>query len=85
MAGTAHLARNSRFALARYRRNGNLDTGFAGDGKVTTNLRPRARLDHDDPGNALALQEDGRVVIGGYSGGSHRLPDDFAIARYLVK
>jgi len=59
------------FALARYRRDGTLDTSFDSDGKVTTNFGT------SDVAQAVAIQPDGRIVAAGVSGG------DFALARYL--
>jgi uncharacterized delta-60 repeat protein len=56
------------FALARYNSNGTLDTSFSGDGKQTTNF--------GGAGNGVAIQGDGKVVVGGGGGA------DFAVARY---
>jgi uncharacterized delta-60 repeat protein len=66
------------FALARYEIDGTLDALFGGDGKVTTDFNFG-----DDEGKSVALQTDGRIVVGGYSwfGNSN----DFAVARYLIK
>ncbi len=49
---------DSKFALARYKPKGSLDTSFSGDGKVTTSIGARS----DDGANALALQPDGKLV-----------------------
>jgi len=61
------------FGLARYNRDGSLDTGFDSDGKVTTDFGAV------DTAEAVAIQPDGRVVAAGVSG------DDFAVARYLAR
>jgi uncharacterized delta-60 repeat protein len=58
------------FAIARYNNDGSLDTTFDTDGKVTTDFGG------DDKGYRLAVQNDGKILIGGYSG------DNFALARY---
>ena len=58
------------FAVMRFNSDGTLDTTFSGDGKVLTSLN-----DFDEA-RALAIQSDGKIVIGGYSGA------DFAILRY---
>ncbi|WKX73290.1 calcium-binding protein [Streptomyces sp. XD-27] len=58
------------FALARYTSDGSLDTGFSGDGKVTTDFGGT------EFGEGVAVQSDGRIVAVGASGG------DFAVARY---
>ena len=53
---------------------GDLDTSFSGDGKATTDIGT------GDRGYALAIDSQGRIVLGGhYSNGSN---DDFALARY---
>jgi uncharacterized delta-60 repeat protein len=73
-AGGAVLFGGTDFALARYNTDGSLDTGFDGDGKVTTDfagITTEAR--------AVAIQGDGKIVAAGtafISGG------DFALARY---
>jgi len=59
------------FALARYRRDGSLDTSFDLDGKVTTDFGA------SDVAQAVTIQPDGRIVAAGVSGG------DFALTRYL--
>ena len=66
-------ARDSRFALARYRTNGHLDPTFGGDGKVTTNFTA-----YDDEASDVAIQTDGKIVAAGRAGGCSR----FALARY---
>ena len=63
----------SDFALARYNRDGSLDTSFDGDGKVTTDFGGT-----DFAFGGLAIQPDGRIVAAG--GGAPG--DDFALARY---
>ena len=65
---------NHDFALARYNNDGSLDRSFDHDGKQTTSIGPK------DIATSLALQEDGRILLGGYS----NLNDvnDFALARY---
>jgi uncharacterized delta-60 repeat protein len=65
---------NARFALARYDSDGSLDSGFGGDGKVTTNLTPG-----DDQAWDIVLQPDGKVVVGG---DARRKGGRFAAARY---
>jgi uncharacterized delta-60 repeat protein len=66
---------NARFALARYHADGTRDTGFGGDGKVTTNLTAG-----DDEAWDILLQPDGKVVAGGDARGRG---GRFAAARYL--
>ncbi|MGZ4136650.1 MAG: hypothetical protein ACXVPX_03685 [Actinomycetota bacterium] len=67
----------TRFGLVRYATDGTLDPTFGGDGKVTTNLSS----DVDDA-RAIALQEDGRIVVAGTASGVGR--GAFALVRYLA-
>lgn len=71
---TENLAQ-SYFALARYNQNGSPDPDFGTGGIVTTTIGSSAS------GRAVALQPDGKVVVGGISSG---LPDRFALARYTI-
>jgi len=63
------------FALARYKTNGALDTGFSGDGKQLTDLGGSDRV------SGIALAPDGKIVA---AGGRFRGLGtfDFALARY---
>jgi uncharacterized delta-60 repeat protein len=65
------------FALARYRRDGSLDTSFGGDGRVRTAFSPLIDLAYD-----VAIQADDRIVAVGLAEGSPFDPT-FALARYL--
>ncbi|MHB1036579.1 MAG: golvesin C-terminal-like domain-containing protein [Pirellulales bacterium] len=65
----------TNFAIARYNTGGSLDTSFgdAGDnGKQTTGF------DSTEYGYAVAIQEDGKIVVAG----STSKDSDFAVARY---
>jgi uncharacterized delta-60 repeat protein len=62
------------FALARYNRDGSLDSTFDGDGKVTTDFATNV-----DQAFAVAIQADGKIVAGGFAWVSGV---DFALARY---
>jgi uncharacterized delta-60 repeat protein len=64
--------RQGRFAIARYNRNGTLDTMFGGDGRVTTNFTGGF-----DSANAVAIQGNGKIVAAGGASESR-----FALARY---
>jgi uncharacterized delta-60 repeat protein len=64
------------FALARYDRNGNLDTSFDGDGRVVTDVGSSL----DDIAFSVALQADGKIVAAG--GADHEGASDFALVRY---
>src|SRR6476619_7462495 len=55
---------------------GDLDTTFSGDGKQTTDF-----FGNTDGVNGVAIQADGKIVVGGYAAtaaGTY----DFALARY---
>jgi uncharacterized delta-60 repeat protein len=67
---------SSDFALARFLPDGHLDTAFGTAGKVLTSL---GGYDH---ANHIALQPDGKIVVGGETGSSQTLVD-VALARYL--
>jgi uncharacterized delta-60 repeat protein len=67
VAGTS----NGAFALARLHADGTPDAGFSGDGRLVTDFGAGP-----DYANALVLQPDGKILVGGDAGGS------FALARY---
>jgi uncharacterized delta-60 repeat protein len=67
----------ARFALARYKRKGALDTTFSGNGKVTTSFT--AGL---DSATAVVIQGDGNIVAAGVAFGD--VNGMFALARYLA-
>src|SRR5438094_959933 len=74
----------SDFALARYNSNGSLDPSFGTGGRVLTDFGG------DDEARALALQDDGKIVVAGGAGGMFVAAgfsaagggQDFALARY---
>jgi len=67
----------AEFALVRYLADGSLDPTFGTGGIVKTDIGPR-----HDQGLALALQADGRIVLGGVATAAGGRRDDFALARY---
>ena len=60
-------------AVARYNANGSLDTGFSGDGKVTTDLGG-----NDFVRDVLSVSGSARVVVAGYENGG----SDAFLVRY---
>ncbi|MEU1163813.1 calcium-binding protein [Streptomyces sp. NPDC005921] len=64
-------------AVARYNPDGSPDTGFSGDGMVTTPLGTSPQEGGDV--RALALQPDGRIVVAGQVGQTRF---DFVLVRY---
>ena len=68
----------SDFALARYMPNGDLDSKFGTNGKLTTDFFGRSELAKD-----VLVLSDGRIVVVGYAmTGSTDTTDDFALACY---
>ena len=68
----------SAFALARYNADGSLDTGFAGDGRQTTDV---TLLASNVVGVDGVLQADGKLVAVGATAGLGGITD-FSLARY---
>jgi uncharacterized delta-60 repeat protein len=79
VAGYAVSSTNgtSDFAVLRYNPDGSLDTSFGIDGKVFTDFS-----NSSDVAFAIALQVDGRIIVGGVTSTSS-LPGTFAVVRYL--
>jgi uncharacterized delta-60 repeat protein len=77
LGGTCYNGRNNDFCIARFNSNGTLDTSFGTKGKI---IQPIG-LD-DDEGHSLAIQPDGKILLGGYcvsfKGGNY----DFCITRF---
>ncbi|MBI1862108.1 MAG: hypothetical protein HYR96_14435 [Deltaproteobacteria bacterium] len=74
-AGVTYRDRDSAFALVRYLSDGTPDKNFGVNGRVTTKFGSG-----DDKAYALAVQKDGRILVGGsaYNGKD----TDYAVARY---
>lgn len=70
---------SGNFALARYNTNGALDTTFSTDGKQTTHFS------QTDKAEAVAIQDDDKIVVAGYTYNSSGTEGDFAVARYTPK
>ena len=68
---------NLSFALERYNSNGSLDSTFGIDGKVITSIKSSSR------GNTLAIQEDRKILLGGFSINNSSSILDFTLQRYL--
>lgn len=64
------------FALVRYNTDGSLDANFGVSGIVTTDLQTNS----EDVAYAMALQADGKIVLGGYS--DNGVGRDAALVRY---
>ena len=79
VAGSSISGNNYDFALVRYNTNGSLDTSFNGSGKVTTDFGRNG-----DIGNSVAIQNDGKIVVSGFSGTGGGGSYFFATARYTA-
>jgi uncharacterized delta-60 repeat protein len=77
VAGSAVIGSGSNFALARYTAAGALDGGFGSGGVVITNFGSDS-----DAGQSVVVQNDGKIVVVGYSGTHPNY--DFALARYTT-
>ena len=75
LAGFAQIGGNYDFAVARYNTDGSLDTGFGGDGMVTT-----AVGSGQDQGYSVAQQADGKLILAGssHNGSEYK----FTVVRY---
>jgi uncharacterized delta-60 repeat protein len=76
VGGAAQNRANPKVAVARYLSDGTLDASFGGDGKVITDVSVKK-----DYANAVALQNDGKIIVGGLAavGGSRA---SFELIRY---
>lgn len=73
VAGVSGSFSDANFALARYNGDGSLDPGFGVGGIVTTAISSAV-----DRAKAVAIQDDGKIVVAGYSTGR------VVVARYTV-
>lgn len=80
VAGDADMgASREDFALARFLPDGRPDRSFGRRGKVTTGFAG----DSSDRVQALVIQPDGKIVVGGLTYGGPATHLDFALVRYL--
>jgi uncharacterized delta-60 repeat protein len=63
-------------AVARFLADGRLDPSFSHDGRLSLDFGYG-----DDLGSAVALQRDGRIVVGGVASYRYRTEADFAVVR----
>ena len=74
-AGYAWNGNNYDFAVIRYTVNGIPDTSFGNNGILLTDFGS------DDEAGSIALQPDGKIIVGGFTGNVNH---QFAVARYTV-
>jgi uncharacterized delta-60 repeat protein len=67
---------NQDIVVVRYNADGSLDATFSDDGIQTTDL-----VFHDDVGNAIKVQTDGKIVVAGSTAAT---TDNFALVRYTA-
>ncbi|WP_242433309.1 calcium-binding protein [Streptomyces sp. Root264] len=72
----------SRFALTRHNPDGTPDTGFGGDGTVTTVINNMGPSLQWSEAHAVALQADGKIVVAGSSWRDYEDCCWFVVARY---
>ena len=75
LGGSCYGLTSRDFCIARFNSNGTLDTSFGTSGKVTQNIGS----DYDY-GYSLAIQSDGKILLGGYCLNGSNI--DFCIARF---
>jgi uncharacterized delta-60 repeat protein len=74
-AGGSNTELNANFAVARYDRNGGLDTTFSQDGKLTIEF-----FGSTDIAENVAIQSNGKIVLGGIA---RDTVDGYGVARVL--
>ncbi len=84
VAGTASSADGtlSEFAIARFNTNGSLDGTFGVKGQVTTNFVGVQAGGVSNPANAVLLQADGKILVGGLASLCAKCVHNTALARY---
>lgn len=75
--GQARTTSNYNFAVARLNSNGSLDSSFGTNGKVLTPIAPGTNI-----ANSAAIQNDGKIVVGGVGYNFANTGADFVLARY---
>jgi len=78
-AGEAGVNGTTDFALARYNSDGSLDSTFASGGKLTTAIGT-----FSDTARAVAILEDGRIVLVGTGSGSSEFSTTITMTRYTA-
>jgi uncharacterized delta-60 repeat protein len=80
VSGAGPYSELNDFALARYNSDGSLDQTFGTGGKVKTHFSGVGNT--GSSATSVALQPDGKLVVGGYYKKNDRTPHQFALARY---
>jgi uncharacterized delta-60 repeat protein len=80
LGGSSGSDQRSRFAVVRYRPDGDLDSSFSGDGIQTTTFGPTGSLG-GPIASGVAIQRDGKILVVGHVN-PRRSRVEFAVARY---
>jgi uncharacterized delta-60 repeat protein len=80
VSGAGAYSELNDFALARYNSDGSLDQSFGGAGKFKTHFPGSGNT--GSSATSVALQPDGKVVVGGYYKKNDATTHQFALARY---
>lgn len=75
-AGYTYFGDGADFALARYTSNGSVDNSFGNGGKITTDVRVY------DEASSLVIQEDGKIIVAGYTYNGQEYNFDHLVIRY---
>ncbi|HEY7986383.1 MAG TPA: cadherin-like domain-containing protein, partial [Methylophilaceae bacterium] len=76
---SGYTTQSQQFMVVRYNVDGSLDTTFNGNGELTASFATTAGA---DTGYNVALQPDGKLLLGGSSVTAATQSSDFALARY---
>jgi uncharacterized delta-60 repeat protein len=79
-SGAGSYSELNDFALARYNADGSLDQSFGGTGKFKTHFPGTGNT--GSSATSVALQSDGKIVVGGYYKKNDATHHQFALARY---
>jgi uncharacterized delta-60 repeat protein len=79
-SGAGSYSELNDFVLARYNSDGSLDQTFGTGGTVKTHFPGGGNTGSN--ATSVALQSDGKLVVGGYHKPSDSTPHEFALARY---
>ncbi len=70
------------FALVRYNPNGSIDSTFGTKGIITNALILSGKIEYFNIANSVLIQNDGKIVIGGYTGNITDGKYYFAVLRF---
>ena len=77
VAGTSSPTPYNYFAITRLTKNGHIDNSFGINGKVITDFGSQNNF-----AEAMKIQEDGKIILAGYSYCFPNYSQDFSIVRY---